>query len=404
MLVVGCACAAMYAFVVWRHGDRASVLAPIGFYVAAAGAVYAKGPIGLLPFLIGGVWLWTEHGARGLRKLWSPLGALAFALVTLTWVVPFLALGGGTFAEAVIWEDWISWYVGRPRLGNLFIDAAVMCLPWTPLIPLVVVAAIHRRSSPVVRLVLTWFLVAFFVILPIANQRTRYLLPMTPPLALLVAWWSTYELGAFPRARRAIATLALVAGAVVLVAVVWPQALGDWQPAYVAGLSWSSLPLVVAMALLAVALAWGLYTAAPRVLMYGVIATMGLGLGYGIWPHNRDFNAAWDFPGLAAAVERHAHGGQVGVFGGRWFAIDYYLGRPLHSVYTLQQFTDYVTRPERPVVVTNGRTWKGIRASSNLPLCALEEKPIGGQTMVILRATPQCPPAPRIPASSSARP
>ena len=50
------------------------------------------------------------------------------------------------------------------------------------------------------------------------------------------------------------------------------------------------------------------------------------------------------------------------------------------------QFTDYVTRPEHPVVVTNGRTWRGIRASTGTDLGVLEEKPVGGQTMVILRA------------------
>ena len=74
------------------------------------------------------------------------------------------------------------------------------------------------------------------------------------------------------------------------------------------------------------------------------------------------------------------------MFGGRWFALDYYLGRPVYSAQTLGEFTDYVTRPEHPVVVTNGRTWRGIRASTGTDLRVLEEKPVGGQTMVILRA------------------
>src|SRR6185436_7661200 len=81
MLVVACVCAAMHAFVLWHRAGRSGVAAPIAFYVATAGAVYAKGPVGLLPFLVGGVWLWTEHGATGLRRLWHPLGAAGFALV-----------------------------------------------------------------------------------------------------------------------------------------------------------------------------------------------------------------------------------------------------------------------------------------------------------------------------------
>jgi hypothetical protein len=118
---------------------------------------------------------------------------------------------------------------------------------------------------------------------------------------------------------------------------------------------------------------------------------MALALGYGIWPHNRDYNAAWDFPGLAAAVERQAQGGEVAVFGGRWFALDYYLGRRVSSTHTLAEFTDFARRPEHPVVITNGRTWRGIRGTTDVPLCALDERPLGSQTMVILRASPQCP-------------
>jgi len=404
MLVVACACAAMYALVVWQQAEPPARLAPLAFYVAVAGAVYAKGPVGLLPVLIGGVWLWSEHGPAGIRRLWHVGGVLAGVLVTLTWVVPFLTMGGGTFAEAVIWEDWIRWYVGRPRIVNLLIDTAVMCLPWTLVLPLVLAAALRERRAPVVRLLMTWFLVSFLVILPIANQRTRYLLPMTPPLALLVAWWSDTSLASFRVARRVLAMLVLAGGSVTIAAIAWPQSFGAWQPQYLAGVTWSSLPLLAAVALLTVALLAGLDAAAPRILMYGTIAAMALALGYGIWPHNRDYNAAWDFPGLAAAVERQAQGGEVGVFGGRWFALDYYLGRRVYSTHTLAEFTDFALRPEHPVVVTNGRTWRGIRASSDVALCALDERPLGSQTMVILRASPQCPPAPRIPASSTARP
>src|SRR5439155_1312004 len=44
MLVVACVCAAMYALVVWQRAERVTWPAPVAFYVAFAGAVYAKGP------------------------------------------------------------------------------------------------------------------------------------------------------------------------------------------------------------------------------------------------------------------------------------------------------------------------------------------------------------------------
>jgi 4-amino-4-deoxy-L-arabinose transferase-like glycosyltransferase len=258
-----------------------------------------------------------------------------------------------------------------------------MALPWTLMAPLVLAAALRRRRQPTVRLLLVWFVVSIAVIVPIANQRTRYLLPMTPPLALLVAWWSTFELAAFATLRRALAVLSLVAGAAGLVAIVAPSWLGGAPLApYLDGGVWSALPLIAALAVFVAALAWGLYAAAPRALMYGAVGAMAVVLGYGIWAHNRHFNVAWDFPGLAATVERHAHGGDVGVFGGRWFALDYYLGRPVYSAQSLREFTDYVRRPERPIVVTNNRTWKNLRASLDVDLQVLDEKPLGGQTMV----------------------
>ena len=394
MLVLAFTCAAMYAFTVWQRDERRA-LAPIAFYAAVAAAVYAKGPVGLLPFLFGGGWLWLQHGPAGLRRLWSPLGALAFTLITLTWVAPFLTMGGETFAESVIWQDWILRYAGRPLLGAVLGNAAVMCLPWTFLAPLVLTAAIRHRGSPIVRFLLVWFVISFLVIVPITNQRARYLLLMTPPLALLVAWWSAREVDSFRAARHVLAVVSLVAGCVMVVTLCWPQTLA-WRPSYVVVSGWSSLPLVAALLLLAGALSWGLYAAAPRVLVYGVIVAMTVLLGYGIRLHNRRYNEVWDFPALAAAVERHAHGGAVGVFGGRWFALDYYLGRRVFSTHTLAQFSDYVSRPDRPVVVTNERTWNGLlRASPGLDLDVLEEQSIGGQNLVVVRARGGSPTAAR---------
>jgi 4-amino-4-deoxy-L-arabinose transferase-like glycosyltransferase len=398
MLVVAFTCAAMYAFTSWQHGRRSGIAMPIAFYAATAFGVYAKGPVGLLPFLICGVWLWAEDGAAGLRCLWSPLGALTFGFITLTWLLPFIVTGGTAFADDVIWQDWIRWYAGRPQLARFFGDAAVMCLPWTILVPLVLVAAIGRRDVPVVRLLLAWLLVSFCVIAPMANQRTRYLLPMTPPLALLVAWWSVSDITAYRAARRALALVSLVAGSGIVVAVAWPRMLGTWRPPYVMASGQSWWPLMIATLLVTGALAWGLYGAAPRILVYGSVVGMAVMLGYGVRLYNERYNEIWNFPALAEAVEQHAHGGAVGVFGGRWFALDYYLGRRVFSTHTRDQLFTYVSRSDHPVVVTNERTWDSLRTSTDsaLALDALEQRSVGGQTLVIVRARATSSTPPRV--------
>ena len=81
--------------------------------------------------------------------------------------------------------------------------------------------------------------------------------------------------------------------------------------------------ILVAALLLVGALLWGLFAHAPMPFAYGVIVAMTVPFGDGIRLHNRRDNETRDFPAPAAAVDRHAHGGAVGVFGGRWFALDY---------------------------------------------------------------------------------
>ncbi len=44
---------------------------------------------------------------------------------------------------------------------------------------------------------------------------------------------------------------------------------------------------------------------------------------YGIWPYTERFTALWDVRQLSALVERHARGGSVAAFGGRWFLLDF---------------------------------------------------------------------------------
>jgi 4-amino-4-deoxy-L-arabinose transferase-like glycosyltransferase len=164
MIVLAFATAAAYWF--WRAmeeppGRGARVL----FYVALALALYAKGPLGLLPFLVGAIWLWSQRGPRALTRLWHPLGFLLFVGITLTWVVPFLLLGTGTYAHTVLWQDWLllAWDAvpraspmpsvssrpgilliplrcgGRPRAWNLTVAYA---LSWVVPLGIVLVGAL----------------------------------------------------------------------------------------------------------------------------------------------------------------------------------------------------------------------------------------------------------------------
>lgn len=392
MLVLCFATLVGYAF--WR-----AVTEPPGrgwlvlFYAALALGVFAKGPVGLLPLLVAAVWLCMENGVRGLGHLWSPVGVGVFALVTLLWLGPFLALGSGSFARTVLWRNWFTWYLGLPsprNLGNLAVDLIVGFLPWTLVAPLPVAYAVSARKTPAVRFALVWSLVPLLVVVLAANFRTRYLLPVYPGFALLVAWWADTHGTVSTIAARLLGLTALVLAGAAILALNSPESLGLGQRPYIPGLSWEVLPLVGGTALLGLALFWGLRVGRPLVLVYGTVAAMVVILAYGVWPYNTRFNEFWNFRHLATRLEHHAGGGEVGVvggnlFGGRLFSIDFYLGRPLRQLQTVGEFNAYVARAERPVVVVRAPIWRIIQPELTMKVTVLDEMIIGRQNMLIVR-------------------
>jgi 4-amino-4-deoxy-L-arabinose transferase-like glycosyltransferase len=304
-------------------------MAMVGFYAMLGLSVFVKGPAGLLPLAVAVAWLWIEHGARGLRKLWSLPGVAVFVALSLVWLIPFLTLSKTErLVGGILWRDWLRYYFRAPRpsaIGGQLVDLVIGFLPWTPLAPLALVHAVRTRSEGPVRFAILWLVVQIVLIMASTNQRVRYLLSVYPGLALLGAWWATDE----RRARRA-------------VIVKWTAA-------------------VTAVALFA-----------------------------GIWIYNHRINTTHDFKTLAAGVERHAASGEVGVFvsKGEYLQIDYYLGRDLKTLAFPSDLEAYVARPERPVVVVNQENWERHERQMPAGLHVLEAPLVGGETMRLVRLRP----------------
>lgn len=388
LIVVCFATLAGYSF--WRAvREPPGRGALVAFYAALAFGVFAKGPVGLLPLLPAAIWLWSEHGLRGVgRRLWSPLGAAVFALVTLIWLGPFLALGSASFGRAVLWQDWLAWYLGVPapkNLGNLAVDLLVGVMPWTAVAALAILGAARARRDAAVKFALLWAAVPLLVILLAQNQRTRYLAPVYPGAALLVGWWADAHGTARGTAGRVIGWVSLASAAAVVAALYWPAWLGPELRPFVPELSWQVLPLALAILLLGAALFLGLGGGRPALLVYGGVAAMVVLLGWGVWLYNSRFNELSDFKGLAASVERHSSGGDVGAFGARWFSIDFYLERSLHPIRSVEELTAYLARPKHPVVVVTRRAWDAVQPHSSPALRVLERMSVHGHEILIVR-------------------
>lgn len=384
MLVLGFVTLALWAF--WR-----SMAADAGrgwlvtFWMALAMGCFAKGPVGLLPLMPIIVWLLSEDGVRGLSRLWSVPGVAVFAAITLVWVAPFVSLGASTFAANVVVGNWLSWYLGVPpmdSLGNALEDGVVGFLPWTLPALLAFPLAWRARRHRAVRFALLSVVVPLVVVLLAANQRRRYLLPVYPGAALVLAWWATTQLEDAPAARRALAWLGLAGAAAGIAALAWLGGTADW---FVASRSWSAAPIYLALAGLGAALFVGLRHARADVLIGGGAAAVLLLLAWAVHPYTAWVNRTQDYPELAARVERHARGGDAAVYGGRYFPLDFYLGRSLERLRDAQELNAYLARPDSPPVVLDNRAWRTLQGHIERPIVELDVVRVRAWDMRVVR-------------------
>ncbi len=373
----------------WRAvSDPNASRALTGFYVALALAVFAKGPLGVLPLLVGGTWLWSEYGPAGVRRLWDRVGVAAFVLLTLVWLVPYVGYGPSSFTQDVLWEDWLKWYVGRPevlKLASRVGDAALRFLPWTIVLPLVAMRAARERRHPGVRFVVLWVAIALLVVLSSNNFRTRYLLPLYPALALLVAYWADTFRAPGSRSAQVVAGFALVVGAVGLTAILSPSTFGAEDLAFLDGARGQVAPIAIGLLVIVAAIVWGLWAARNGLLVWGVVAGGVILLTSANWLHVEWANRDGDFRKLASAVERQARGTELRVFGGRFYALDFYVARPVLQLRTPEEFNDFVLEARHPVVLIDApRGWVFVQKTAPSAVRVLDRIRVRGRDMLIV--------------------
>lgn len=391
MLVTAFGVAALHA--VWRAvTPPAAPGALVCFYACCALGVAAKGPVGLLPLVVAGAWLAIEDGPRALRRLWSPAGVALFAAVTLGWLVPFLGYGAGSFVEGVVWRDWIRWYLGLATPRSLERLAAGL-LPWTLVLPLAVYGAARRPRSPEATLALLAMALPLVAVVLSRNQLARYLLPVYPAAALLVGRWAAREAGRAARAGAAAGWLALAGGAALLASPAWRD---SPMAGLIGGPSWRAAVVAAGVALVATAFFVGLRGGRPAILVPGVAAGMALVLGAGIWLHDEQLNRSHDYRHLADVLRRHAGTAAAASFTtGRAYQLDFYFGRELAVGWTTEEFDQkpgrfaaFMSGPGRPVAAVDAATWAEIRDRVPGAFVALDRVPIAGEDVLVLRRGP----------------
>lgn len=209
------ACVVLTAFFSWVQIDMllvlCCVLAMTGLHIAVRGGiagwlltgimlglgVLAKGPVVFLHVLPVGVLvpLWNRDTGPRFWWRWSAglaVSLLISAVIAFAWVVPAVQAGGVDYREAILWGQTASrvvnsiahahpvwWYL--PWLAVLF--APWIYLPW--------LWSGVRQSRPAadagLRFCLVWMVSGFILLSLVSGKQIKYLLPLLPAFALVVA-------------------------------------------------------------------------------------------------------------------------------------------------------------------------------------------------------------------------
>jgi 4-amino-4-deoxy-L-arabinose transferase-like glycosyltransferase len=202
-----------------------------GFFLAAALATLAKGPVGLLPPLLSILaFLWITGDREEMRRLRTGRGLLLWAAVVLLWLVPAGLEAGPEYLRQIAFRQTFTryanpWHHFAPPWFYLTILPGDF-FPWSFLLPTAIVVGWKRSRGPQragFLFALCWVVVTLVFFSISAAKRSVYILTLYPAMALLVGAGLDLAAAEWPRWRRAVAIpLGTVAGLTLLLAAALP--------------------------------------------------------------------------------------------------------------------------------------------------------------------------------------
>lgn len=170
----------------------------VPLYLALAGAVLTKGPIGLvLPALVAAIWIVVMQRMDVLRLLGLGRGAVIVGAIAGGWYLAAIAIGGTAFIHKQVLAENLYRLFARPGFNEghvhpfYYIEGALIAgfMPWSPV---AVLAAVRgwkqpRKVNGRLNYLLVWVVVILlFYNLP-HSKRGVYLLGLYPALSTVVA-------------------------------------------------------------------------------------------------------------------------------------------------------------------------------------------------------------------------
>jgi 4-amino-4-deoxy-L-arabinose transferase-like glycosyltransferase len=377
---------AMY-FLLRAQTGRGGTPSMVAFYVCIGAAVLAKGPAGLAMLAAAVVATVATYGLPGLTRL-KPLAGLAvLAAAALVWFAPYFLQSEGRFVSKVLVGHYATWYFSGglgPRLGQ-GVKLLLNFLPWTILLAAAVVWW-PRHPDPGRRWLGAATLSLAIVLGLSGNQRARYLLPIYPGLALLVADFvsNAAARGGHRVLRVGAWTFAGLAAAAAVVGPFLVDRLAGDDSAYIPE---SRIELIVIAALvLAAAVVLGVGaqrgafvkgTAGAAVLI--AVAMVFLGATYPV-----RYTRSNDLRPLAEAAARHTpSGAAVVALPDARLSLDFYVRRRVVEASTPEAVAALVSRTPGAVVTTQDR-WEALAAVLPAGARVAASGRVGGRDFVVI--------------------
>ena len=337
----------------------------LAFYGCVGAAVLAKGPAGLAALAAALVATVVTYGPSALARL-KPLHGLGIlAAAAAVWFAPYLAQSEGRFVSRVLVGHYTPWYFSGGLTPRLVRFAALLgnFLPWTVLLAAAV--AWWPRCPDAGRCWVGAATISLAIVLGLSgHQRARYLLPIYPGLALLVAEFvgrAGAEGGRRALRAGAWAFVAVAAAAAVVAPFLAAFVTGD-DRAYLPD-SRSELVIIIVLALGgALSQAFGARRAAFAAGTMGAALCIAAGMIVEGATYPRRYTHANDLRPLAEAVARHSPpGAAVVAYPDARLSLDFYVRRPVLEAATPPMAAALVARAPA-AVVTEQIYWPALAA------------------------------------------
>ena len=298
----------------------AGLAAGLGFLTKGPVALVVPGVV-LLP-----VW-WRERRVARIGVRGVLLAGLVFALVGLPWYGAMWMEHGGEYLRSFFLSDNLERFTtdrfqadGRPVWFYLPIIAGGL-MPWSAflLLPAAALVSRWRRERMFEQAewrLLLWALMPLLFYTASVGKQPRYILPVLPPLAILLARALVQQIDreetATPTRRLSLLTICswTTVGILAVVAVLFGRAQSVFINAY-AGMSWIAVGIAAASAVTIALIAFGQrWSLLPRV-MPPIAATLLLAVQFGALAGTRPEAVEQ----MAALVREHSNGDDaIGVY------------------------------------------------------------------------------------------